>query len=88
MSAVAIMPDIPDRNRGAAGGATATMMMIGGFFIPSYVITPIVTNADTSVNFQLLFILAAVCFLVVTVLAIIAPDLQALVKKTGKQNAS
>ena len=80
MTSAAIIPDVPDDLRGTAGGAISTLMMLGAFCIPSYVITPIVSTA-TGTDYNLLFILAGVCFLLIMLLALIAPDVQALAKK-------
>ncbi|MDR1796301.1 MAG: MFS transporter [Clostridiales Family XIII bacterium] len=85
MTAAALIPDIPAKFRGTAGGAISTLMMLGAFFVPSYVVTPI-----AGANYGTMFLLAAVCFVIISVLMLFAPDVQVLARKqqTEDQAAS
>jgi NNP family nitrate/nitrite transporter-like MFS transporter len=75
MSAPALVPDIPDASRGAAGGLLSTIMMAGAFCIPSFIIAPIGGE-----NYLVMFICGSVCFLVVLLCSILLADLVAINK--------
>jgi NNP family nitrate/nitrite transporter-like MFS transporter len=79
LSAVTLMDDIPDHAKGSAGGIVTTLMMLGAFCIPSFIITPI-----AGTNYQLLFLMASACGILIAVLGFIAPDLMAI---KAKENA-
>ncbi len=57
------LPDIARENLGAAGGLHATVQNALAFLIPSFVVGPIITGADGSMNYDMV----QVCYIVMTV---------------------
>lgn len=72
MSFPMLLPEIGPVYAGSAGGLIATLQLIGAFFIPTFVITPLAGN-----NFFLLFGLAALSNALVAVAALFLPELVA-----------
>jgi NNP family nitrate/nitrite transporter-like MFS transporter len=73
MSAPAMLPDIPDDSRGAANGLLSTVMMLGAFCIPSFVVAPIAGE-----NYLTMFICGSICFIIVLVLSFLLVDFVAI----------
>ena len=76
MSFPMLLPEIGPVYAGSAGGIIATLQLIGGFFIPSFIIAPI-----AGYNFTLLFALAAVTMALMGVVALFLPELGAKARK-------
>ncbi len=56
------LPDIARENLGAAGGLHATVQNALAFLIPSFVVGPLITGADGSMNYDMV----QVCYIVMT----------------------
>ena len=65
---------------GSAGGIIATMQVAGAFFIPTFIISTIAGQ-----NYNLLFILASLTFLLIAPVTILLPTIRLREKK---QNAT
>lgn len=69
------LPDIARENLGAAGGLHATVQNALAFLIPSFVVGPLVTAADGSMNYDMVQVSYIVMTLIVAGLALCLPKL-------------
>lgn len=69
------LPDIARENLGAAGGLHATVQNALAFLIPSFVVGPLITAADGSMNYDALQVCYIVMTLVVAGLTLCLPKL-------------
>ncbi len=73
-----LLPEIGVEAAGSAGGLIADLMIIGAVGVPSYIIAPLV-----GLDFQMTFILATVCYVIVNILSAFLPEIGA--KARAKQ---
>lgn len=80
------LPDIKPENMGAAGGLQSTMQNALAFLIPSFVVGPLITGADGSMDFNMV----QYCYIVGMVLAgcfaLLLPKLSTSGKATSEEN--
>jgi len=76
-----LLPEIGPVYAGSAGGIITTLQVIGAVVAPTFIITPL---ADSSSKW--LFVLAAVCFVLIIVPVLFLPELgsKALVARAEK----
>ncbi|MFZ5639488.1 MAG: MFS transporter [Bacillota bacterium] len=67
-----LLPEIGPVYAGSAGGLIATLQLIGAFFIPSFIIAPI-----AGTNFNTLFMLASLSYLLFGLVTLFLPELGA-----------
>lgn len=72
MAFPALLPDVGPVYAGSAGGVICTLQMMGGFVIPSMIITPLAGS-----NFNIIFALACLCCGLIGLIAIFLPELGA-----------
>lgn len=72
MSFPMLLPEIGPVYAGSAGGIIGTLQVIGAVFIPSFILTPLAGN-----NYNLFFALGSLCFLLVSVVTMLLPELGA-----------
>ncbi|PKM81041.1 MAG: MFS transporter [Firmicutes bacterium HGW-Firmicutes-14] len=76
-----LLPEIGPKYAGTAGGLIATLQLIGAFAIPSFIIAPI-----AGTNFNTLFLLASVSYLLFGIVTVFLPEMGA--KARAKAGAS
>ena len=69
MSFPILLKEIGPKYAGGAGGLLATLQLIGGIIIPTYIITPFAKG-----NYGMIFSLAAGCIVLMGVLALFLPE--------------
>ncbi len=69
------LPDIARENLGAAGGLHATVQNALAFLIPSFVVGPLITGADGSMNYDMVQVCYIVMTLAVAALTLCLPKL-------------
>ncbi|MBQ1466515.1 MAG: MFS transporter [Eubacteriaceae bacterium] len=81
----ALLEEIGPMNAGSAAGLITTIQMAGAFFLPSYVLAPMATNANGT-NFTTLILYGCVCAVLTGVFAFLLPELgtKALAEKASK----
>lgn len=72
----ALLLEVGPMNAGSASGIITTVQMLGAYFLPSFVIAPIASSSG-STNFTTLFMLGALCSILMGVVALILPELGA-----------
>lgn len=65
------LPDINKEHMGAAGGLHSTMQNAMAFLIPTFIVAPLITNGDGSMNFDMV----QYCYIALTALCGIAAAL-------------
>ncbi len=65
-----LLPEVGPVYAGSAGGLIATLQLIGAFFIPAFIIAPL-----AGTNFNTLFILASLSYLLFGVVTMFLPEL-------------
>lgn len=65
-----LLPEVGPIYAGTAGGLIATLQLIGAFFIPSFIVAPIVGN-----NFNNIFIFASILLLIFGIINMFLPEL-------------
>lgn len=70
MSFPMLLPEIGPVYAGSAGGIIGTLQVVGGVCIPSFIITPLAGQ-----NYTLFFALGSLCFLLVSVVVLLLPEL-------------
>lgn len=79
-----LLPEIGTDSAGSAGGIVSTLMLCGAFCIPSFIIAPL-----SGTNFNMMFGLGTLCFILVGVCTMILPDmLKARAKKAEANQAT
>lgn len=76
-----LLPEIGHQNAASASGFITSIMMLAGFVLPSYVVTPLASGADGSVIFGTVFTIAAVFCVLQGVIALILPEFGAKARK-------
>ena len=70
MSFPMLLPEIGSAYAGSAGGIIATLQLMGGFFIPSFIIAAIAGH-----NFTILFALASLFIILMGIVSLFLPEL-------------
>ncbi|HEY3389817.1 MAG TPA: MFS transporter [Prolixibacteraceae bacterium] len=70
MSFPMMLKEIGPVYAGSAGGLIATVQLIGAIVIPTYIITPLAGN-----NYNMIFGMAAMCMILMSILALFLPEL-------------
>lgn len=83
MSFPVLLPEIGPVYAGSAGGIIGTLQVVGAVCIPTFIITPIAGD-----NFYLLFLLSALCFAAVALIALFLPELGRKALATIKAKAA
>ena len=69
-----MLPEIGPQNAASASGFITSIMMLAGFVLPSYLVTPLASAADGSINFGTIFIIAGVFCVLQGVIALLLPE--------------